>query len=466
MNLEQSFLPYLAAFGWISVLLLLGTWLRAKVSFFRTYLVPSSLIAGLLGFVLVSLGWIGYPDSTNGWTPISDQAFGLVAFHLFSFGFVAIGLVSGGGTEDGDKKEILKGSLWMALLWTGTACLQALGGWGIFLGYNAATGADSYAPLGFLAAHGFAQGPGQALAISTVWQDAFKIPGAVPVGLTFAAVGFFVAALAGVPLAYWGVKKGLARHAPAALTPEFLSGLMPADSRESVGRHTTNPANIDTLAFHLAVMGLIYFLAYLICYALKYHLFPPAMAELTFGFIFFWGLIAAVVVRVLMNKTGAGKYLDDGVQRRLTGATVDYMIVAVMMAVKLSDVMELIVPISLTILFGAAVTLFLVLYFGRRVKDFGFEKMTAMFGYLTGTGASALLLLRIVDADFRTPVAVQVGLMNLFSIFLFTHPVFLVSVMPGPAFPGPGQMAVIYLVTGLFCLVMIKVLGFWNKKYF
>ena len=466
MNLEQSFMPYLIAFGWISLLLLVGSWLRAKVSFFQKYLVPSSLIAGFLGFILVSLGWVGIPDPANGWTAIPNQTFSLISFHLFSFGFVAIGLVSGGGADGGNKEEVFKGSLWMALLWTAAACIQALAGWLIFMGCKSIVSGEAYAPLGFLSAHGFAQGPGQVLAISSVWQDAFKIPGAVSVGLTFAAAGFFAAALVGVPLAYWGVKKGLTHHAPANLSEDFLRGLMRPENRQSLGYHTTNPANIDTVAFHLAIMGLVYLIAYFLCYFFKYHLFPPAMAQLTFGFIFFWGLMAAVVFRLLLNKTGAGKYLDDGVQRRLTGASVDFMIVSVMMAVKLSAIMDLIVPIILTIVVGTAIALFMSLYFGRRVKAFGFEKVAAMFGYLTGTGASALLLLRIVDADFRTPTAVQVGLMNLFSLFIFSHLVFLVSLVPGPMFPTALQMAGVYLGTGVICLALIKFLGLWKKRAF
>lgn len=38
-----------------------------------------------------------------------------------------------------------------------------------------------------------------------------------------------------------------------------------------------------------------------------------------------------------------------------------------------------------------------------------------MFGYATGTAASGLLLYRIADPDYETPVAVEGGLMNVFS---------------------------------------------------
>ena len=387
--IQQSFMPYIIAFGWISALMLLGSLLRAKIRFFQKYLVPSSLIGGLIGFVLVSLGWVGIPDMEKGWVSIPPSAFGLIAFHLFSFGFIAIGLTSGAASESGQKKEIASGSLWMALLWSAVGCFQALIGWAVFSGYNGVAGGDVFPPLGFLVGHGFAQGPGQALAIGTVWETKMKISGAISVALSFSAVGFFIAAFLGVPLAYWGIKRGYATNAPKDLSAEFLTGLMDPDSKASLGRHTTHPGNVDTFAFHLAIMGLAYLLGYLFCFVLNM-VFPPTLGALTYGFIFFWGMIMAVLLRVVLNKTGVNRYFDDDVQRRLTGTTVDFMIVAVMMAVEIKTVWAYITPIAVTVILATILTLILVLYFGRRAPHYGFEKLMAMFGYLTGTGGQRL----------------------------------------------------------------------------
>lgn len=65
-SMESSFLPYLMAVMWMSFLLLLSVWLRAKVTFRRKYLVPAGIIAGTLGFALNNLGWIGYPSPRAG----------------------------------------------------------------------------------------------------------------------------------------------------------------------------------------------------------------------------------------------------------------------------------------------------------------------------------------------------------------------------------------------------------------
>ena len=86
--MEASFYPYLGALCWIGMLLMLGTLIRAKVPLFQKLLFPSSLIGGLIGFVLINLDLVGMPTST-GWKDITPNIFSMITFHLFAFGFVA-----------------------------------------------------------------------------------------------------------------------------------------------------------------------------------------------------------------------------------------------------------------------------------------------------------------------------------------------------------------------------------------
>ncbi|MBW1814166.1 MAG: hypothetical protein JRJ39_11020 [Deltaproteobacteria bacterium] len=73
MDLQQSFMPLLIALGWMSGMLLIGTFIRAKVAIFQKYLFPASLIGGILGFILISAGAVRVPH----------EAFALIGFHLF-----------------------------------------------------------------------------------------------------------------------------------------------------------------------------------------------------------------------------------------------------------------------------------------------------------------------------------------------------------------------------------------------
>ncbi|MFQ9868849.1 MAG: hypothetical protein ACLRWP_19370 [Bilophila wadsworthia] len=62
----------LILFGLLSLMLLIGTLLRAKVKLFQDYLVPASIIGGLIGFAIVSTGWlkIGEWQITSSLVPV------------------------------------------------------------------------------------------------------------------------------------------------------------------------------------------------------------------------------------------------------------------------------------------------------------------------------------------------------------------------------------------------------------
>ena len=104
-----------------------------------------------------------------------------------------------------------------------------------------------------------------------------------------------------------------------------------------------------------------------------------------------WGLFVAMLVRLVMNLIGIGRLIDNDIQRRLTGTTVDYLVVATMMAIQIGVVWKYIVPISGVVIGGVIITLIVVMYFGRRTTEYAFERSMALFGYVTGTGASGPL---------------------------------------------------------------------------
>ena len=203
--MEASFYPYLGALCWIGVLLMLGTLIRAKVPLFQKLLFPSSLIGGLIGFVLINLDLIGMPTST-GWKDITPNIFSMITFHLFAFGFVGIGLLQTKKPASG--KVVMRGALWIALVFGLLFSVQALIGKGVFVLWQELFGGTFETVNGYLLGAGFTQGPGQTQAYATIWQGSYQTANALSVGLAFAAVGFLVAGIVGVPLAFYGIKRG------------------------------------------------------------------------------------------------------------------------------------------------------------------------------------------------------------------------------------------------------------------
>ena len=214
--MEASFYPYLGALCWIGMLLMLGTLIRAKVPLFQKLLFPSSLIGGLIGFVLINLDLVGMPTST-GWKDITPNIFSMITFHLFAFGFVGIGLLQTKKPASG--KVVMRGALWIALVFGMTFSVQALIGKGVFVLWQDLFGGTFETVNGYLLGAGFTQGPGRTQAYATIWQTSYQTANALSVGLAFAAVGFLVAGIVGVPLAFYGIKAAGAPEGVPASCP-------------------------------------------------------------------------------------------------------------------------------------------------------------------------------------------------------------------------------------------------------
>ncbi len=449
--IQDSFMPFFGAFGWLSIMLIVGVILRAKVGFFQKYLFPASIIGGLIGFILISVGWIN----------IAHEEFARFAIFFFTINFISIGLsgadeatVKPGSTL---RKTMLRGMLWMAILWAAVFSMQSVISAGLIQVTNLFT-EPIWGGIGYLVSSGFAQGPGQAVALANVWQGPFKIPNAVSFGLTFAAVGFLVASLVGVPLANWGIKKGLTVGAPKELPRDFVTGLADKGKGTNAGQLTTHSGNIDGLAFQLAAVMVTLFITYFACLGLK-AILPGPIKAIAFGLMFLWGMTIAAIIRFILSKLGLAVYLDNHIQRRVTGVAVDYMVVATLMAVKFTVVWAFIVPIVVVCLASAIFTTLFLMYFGSRLDELGFERFLAFFGSATGTAASGLLLLRIVDPEFKTPVAQELGLTNIFLVLLLPIS-FIIFPLPKLGLMTGVLSSVILTVVSL---ILLKVLKLWGK---
>jgi ESS family glutamate:Na+ symporter len=121
-------------------------------------------------------------------------------------------------------------------------------------------GLELFPTFGFLLPLGFEEGPGQALSFGKVWEG-LGFEHAATIGLTFATIGFGFAFFVGVPLVNRGIRKGLAVHSSNNLTKSVLTGIVPTNMpKESAGRLTLHPSNVDSLAFQAAMVGLVYLL--------------------------------------------------------------------------------------------------------------------------------------------------------------------------------------------------------------
>ena len=265
----------------------------------------------------------------------------------------------------------------------------------------------------------------------------------------------------GVPIVNRGIRNGHATYAAKALPRDFLTGIIPRDKRtETAGTLTLHTGNVDSMAFQAALVGLVYLLTYGF---VKYTglLLPPDAAKIMWGFFFVFGLLFAICVRMLTQKFGAGHLIDSGIQRRITGWSIDFLIVATVMAIQFLVVWKYALPIFLISILNGVLTTVVVIYLGKRLWDHNLERTAAVYGAVTGTVSCGLLLLRIADPDFKTPVAIEIAVMNVLSIVPIGGCLLLVN---APVWWnwGVGVTSLVFLGVMAAGLALIRLLKLWG----
>jgi len=382
----------------LSAALLLATFLRTRIKWLQTFFVPNNIVAG---FLLLAAG-----SEISGIVPIAGDRFGGYVYHLLALTFIAMALrpaKSGGG-----RPMVVTG----LILTTGYA-LQAFLGCLICFAAIAWFQPDLFPTFGYFLVLGFGQGPGQAYAMGKSWEP-LGFEGAGSLGLTFAAVGYLWACLIGVGLVYWQTR-GARRLLAERLPEDERRGVIrdPALQPEA-GRQVTTPSAIDSMTFQLALVGLVYLATFALLKGfeslLQSAIALPAAADQAkstiWGLHFIFATIMAISFRKAILRLGWSHLLDNGSLTRISGAALDFMVVASIAAISIGIFRQYLALILITTTVGGLATVGLALhtmhFFGL---DHPIERMAAIFGTLTGTLSTGLTLSRIVDPQFKTPAS-------------------------------------------------------------
>ena len=416
--------------GIVSIALLLATLIRSRVKFFQRFLIPNALTAGFL--LLPFYNFVGPMIG------LSSNGLGEIVYHLLSISFVSMTLrrpVHAPGKSD------------RGVIATTVAVLFQYGTQG-FIGMILTfllmrTIIPTLFPsFGLLVPLGFALGPGQAYAIGGAW-EAFGFEGAGTVGLTFAALGFLLACFIGVFLINYGLRHGWASTTTQAAMenePEIreaqLSGIVERGEEGSVGaRQTTYSDAIDSMSVNLGITLAIYFLSYLLLRGLSelLQLAGEAGTDLAanlWGINFVFAMLMAVVVKRILYAAKWEHVLDPGSLTRISGASVDIMVAAAVGAISLAVVARYWLAIAIVGgIAGAFVTLSVPWMTSRLFKSYRFQRTVIIYGAMTGTLPTGLALLRVLDPDFKTPVAGDYVYSAAF-VFLLMIPMILAMNLP------------------------------------
>lgn len=446
---------FMIAFGLASIALCLGTYLRAKIPFFRNMLVPASVIAGIIGLIFMNVvAYLGINVGTdaNMYTDIVN--------HLFTISFISISLTSSDSSESGAGKALFKGALGMGTVWCFLYALTPLVGMGLIAVLGKPFNMDTV--YGSMIQFAFAQGPGQAASYGLLYEKA-GFANAQMVGLTFAAIGFLVAFAVGIPAAKIGINRGIAKNC-GKIDESILKGYLRKEEQTSyMVKDTTCNSNIETLTFHFALIGLCYIGA--IGVSKVFSLLPGFLGDSFEGLMFMNGMIAAYIIKFIMKKLKVDFLQENVLQSKITGWTADYLVVCAFMAVGFSVIGNWLVPILVEAAIITVVTAFVCFYFGQRMGGSNdFERTLGLYGTSTGTVPSGIALIRIIDPEFKTNTAVELGIMNIV-MFLSTPVYILLLAMTSGALSVPLTMAGL-AVCCIIYLIVLKVTKCWGKKTF
>ena len=437
----EAFTPWtlVVDIGIISLLLLVGKLMRVKLKIIQKLFIPPSLLAGFIGLALGPHGFDVLPLSTQT---------GTYAGILIAFIFGALPLTS--QKAKGNSQEI--GTMW-AYSQAGLLLQWAFGGLLGLLVLNqiwpVSPGFGITMPSGFCGGHGTAAAIGQAFA--QLGHDEI-----LTLAMTAATFGIVASVISGLIFVKWGAKKKHTTYLADYndLPDELRTGLLPKEKRESMGESTCSSISIDSLSFNLAVVCAIALSGYGISKLAAY--FMPGFELPVFSCAF----VAGILIQKALDRTRASESICPQTVNHISGAMTDYLVAFGIASIKLSVVLEYIVPLAILLLSGLAVTLAYVFVMARKMmKECWFEKALFSWGWFTGTMAMGIALLRVVDPKMKSRC-----LDNYALAYLFIAPVeiSLITFAPVAFVNGYGLIfAGICLVAGLSVLAVA-----YFKKWF
>ncbi len=402
-------MPVVMSFCGLCLLLLLGKVLRSMIPLFQKLYLPASVIGGLLGLILINT--IGKSISPN-WFASWDALPGFLINIVFASLFLGAPIPK------------------MRGIWNITApqlCFGQIIAWGQYavgIGLTAVVLLPLFGvPIQFgnLLEIGFEGGHGTVAGLTETFRH-FDWSAGRDLGFAMATGGMILGITIGMMLINWAARRGHITNIRSFEDQSKLEqrGVYPPQEQPPAGRQTVFSDSVDSLALHIALIGI----AVLIGYGLKELLLafdaiaPEGVRKLRIlpSFpLFPLCMIGGLLLQVILRMTKLHIIVDHGQMQRLAGAALDFLVLSAVASIRLYFVAAYWLPMLLLIVFGTLWNILCVLYLGPKLfKVDWFERSIAEFGQAMGVTATGLLLLRTVDPENKTCAASAFGYKQLF----------------------------------------------------
>ena len=446
-------------FGMLLVGLFVASLLKKAIKPLQEALIPTSVLAGavLLGISGVYMLFSG--DSMFNSPFMGGNGFDIletITYHALALGFIASTFESSGEMTSKKRKiEVFN----TGVTTVSTYLVQAITGIGITIA--AAKLIEGIFPAaGMILPFGFGQGTGQAMNYGNIYETQYGFVGGKSFGLAVATFGFLCGSLGGVfYLSYLKRKNQLKKQdmgtVKAALEKSLNQDEIPLFE------------NMDTLTVQFAFVMLTYLITYGIIYALGELL--PGMKAIIYGFNFLIGVLVTIFVKKVVHKLEEKKilrkhYINDFMMVRLRNMFYDLMVVAGISAIRISTMKGYMGLLCLICIAGGILS-FAYNYLVSRVlfKDYADEQLVAMYGMLTGTASTGIVLLRELDGEFKTPVSDNLVYQN-FPAIIFGLPLMFIAAAAPENPENTLVIAIAFFAVLNIILFRAQIMGLFKKK--
>ena len=416
---SQLLTQLLQALSLLSVLLLIGTFLRAKVKLFQSLYLPASVIGGFIGMIISPeiLGRFSNYSISEEWIKTYSLLPGILSVPIFAA--IPLGMFLNSSNNSNEKKSIKsmypsKVLICFGLFQCASMSQSAIGYATNMFFSKINPQLNMYRTFGYELSAGFAGGHGLAAATGKLLEG-FGIPQweiAQGVALTTATIGLIGGIVFGIIFINLAVRKNKTKiikrindNADKSMEVGYNKDI---NKQNSLGRETFLSSSIETITFHLAIIFTVCGIAYIILNFVK----KMNIAGLNVLPVWTYSMIIMFALNFIIKKLNLVWMVDAKVKAKIMGTLSDFAIVSAMTSLPIKAIINYIAPITVMCILGFIITYLLVFplnsFFFK--EDYSFERAIISWGTLTGVLITGMTLLKICDPEYKSPALSEFSL--------------------------------------------------------
>lgn len=464
---SQLLTQLLQALSLLSVLLLVGTFLRAKVKLFQSLYLPASVIGGFIGMIISPeiFGRFSNYSISEEWIKTYSLLPGILSVPIFAA--IPLGMFL---NENKNIKSMYPSKVLICFgLFQCASMSQSAIGYATNMFFSKINPQlNMYRTFGYELSAGFAGGHGLAAATGKLLEG-FGIPQweiAQGVALTTATIGLIGGIVFGIIFINLAVRKNKTKiikrindNADKSMEVGYNNDI---NKQNSLGRETFLSSSIETITFHLAIIFTVCGIAYIVLNFVK----KMNIAGLNVLPVWTYSMIIMFALNFIIKKLNLVWMVDAKVKAKIMGTLSDFAIVSAMTSLPIKAIINYIAPITVMCILGFIITYLLVFplnsFFFK--EDYYFERAIISWGTLTGVLITGMTLLKICDPEYKSPALSEFSLgFSLMSVTgLLIVPILNTVLAVGSTFDN----FITAIISAILYFAFAFMVSFINKKSF